>query len=98
MKKSQMLRKAKKVLWDGVSERNGKVPSIYLALACAVGYKHAAPLCNIIIERLEGWPTVGTWLHNKCNISIEQLTPKAVQKHRHQWVDLMIKEFEAKGD
>ena len=98
MKKSKMLRKAKEVLWDGVSENKEKELCICYALVQTVGGKQAEPLCNIIHERLEAYPTLFAWLRYKCNIPLGQLKNEALQKHRHQWVDLMIKEFEAKGD
>ena len=98
MRKSEMLMKCKGFLWDGVSERNGKVDYICFALQYAIGSDNADPLCKIISGRLEGWPSVVTWLRHECKIPKEQLTYAAIQKHRHQWVDLMIKEFEAKGD
>ena len=98
MKKSEMLRKAKRFLWDGVSENTGKTVYICYALGYAVGDKQAQPLCNIIHERLEAYPTLFAWLRYKCNIPWEQLKDKAVQKHRYQWVDMLIEEFEAKGD
>ena len=98
MKKSEMLRKAKGFLWDGVSEKKGKVTCICWALEKTVGDKHSEPLCNIIGARLGMHPTVTAWLYHECNIPIGQLTPKVVQKHRHTWVNVLIQEFEAKGD
>ena len=98
MKKSEMLMKCKKILWDGVSETDVKVTCICWALEKTVGNKHAEPLRNIISERLGVHPTIFSWLLYECNIPVEQLTDEAIQKHRHQWVDLLIKEFEAKGD
>ena len=98
MKKSEMLKEAKKLLWDGVSNIDGKQRYICFALVQTVGGKQAEPLCNIIHERLEEYSSLFTWLRFKCNIPLGQLKNKALQKHRHQWVDLMIEEFEAKGD
>ena len=98
MKKSEMLMKCKELLWDGVSEYKGKIDFICLALLRAVGSSHAEPLRNIISERLEGYFSLRDWLCYECKIPYAQLTDEALQKHRHQWVDLLIKEFEAKGD
>ena len=98
MKKSEMLKEAKKLLWDGVSNIDGKQRYICFALVQTVGGKHSVPLCAIIHERLGGHPTLITWLHYKCNIPEQQLTNEVVQAHRHQWVDMLIEEFEAKGD
>lgn len=56
----------------------------------------------IIMERLDGYSSVEGWLKNMGRIDStnEHLpnTRDAVQKHRHAWLNLLIKEFKAKGD
>ena len=98
MKKSEMLRACKEILWDGGIRRYGKPRFICCALESAVGIKETKELRGIISKRLEGSPTVMVWLNLKRNIPLEQLTEAAVQAHRHAWVDLMIKEFEEIGE
>ena len=98
MKKSEMLREAKKFLWDGVSKRNRKEVYICLALSFNVGFKQTNELRKIIYERIGGFGSIDKWLHDKYNIPKEQFKNEAMQAYRHQWVDMLIEEFEAKGD
>ena len=51
---------------------------------------------HIISSRLEGRTTLKVWLHDKHEIPLDDLTFTSLQKHRHAWLDLLIKEFESK--
>ena len=98
MKKSEMLRACKGFLWDGISKRGEQKYAICYALTEMLGLKQTDELRGIIHKRLKDNTTLFAWLLYECEIPREQLTEAAVQAHRHAWVDLMIKEFEAKGD
>ena len=57
---------------------------------------------RIIRRRLNGFTTLETWLaHRRC-ISpmgrIDDAVCDAIQRHRHDWLDLLIAEFQSKGD
>lgn len=38
------------------------------------------------------------WLQHGANIPYKDLTPDRVQAHRLAWMNLLIKEYKAKGD
>ena len=57
---------------------------------------------NIVEERLGRHDTLEGWLESKGVISRKHVLTDEdrdhIQAHRHAWMDLMIAEFEAKGD
>lgn len=89
---------AKQYLWDGVEEppRN-KSSYICLALknACnkkAISVKVQIACALVISSRLDGAFTMRTWLRAR-GIFAEDMSNALMQKHRHAWIDLLIKEF-----
>ena len=48
---------------------------------------------NIIRERLYPYDELITWLMLSAGIPTEQLTNSNMQKYRHAWLNLLIKEF-----
>jgi hypothetical protein len=59
--------------------------------------------CTHVVEsRLEGTYTLEGWLVDKSCIPDYELcghsTKDRIQAHRHAWLDLLIAEFESKGD
>jgi len=59
--------------------------------------------CTKIVEsRIQGWSTLEGWLESKGCIKSHHLrgstTLDLIQAHRHAWLDLLIAEFESKGD
>lgn len=89
---------AKQYLWDGVEETpRNKSSYICLALRNACKKKEiSTELFNscfsIISNRLNGSLTLKTWLWAR-GIFVEDITNVLMQKHRHAWLDLLIKEF-----
>ena len=101
MKSSEMLRKAKDFLWDGVSPRAGVLNTnvgICYALICAVGRDESPRVHQEIGRRLAPYGYVDNWLHHIAGVPWEQLTPENVQAYRHRWLEHLIKEYESKGD
>ena len=100
MKSSEMLKKAKELLWDGVSPC---VPTnintqIYDALEKAVGWGDSRDMCEEIKRRLCNYFYVTNWLHFVAGVPKEQLTPENVQAYIHRWFEHMIDEYQSKGD
>jgi len=60
--------------------------------------------CTDMIEsRLEGEDTLEGWLQIKGCLpllwgSVDTATRSRIQQHRHAWLDMLIAEFETKGD
>ena len=89
---------AKQYLWDGAEElpRN-KSSYICSALknACnkkAISVKVQIACALIISSRLDGPFTMRSWLRAQ-GILAETMTDALMQKHRHAWLDLLLKEF-----
>lgn len=74
-----------------VAERKGKI-----------GYVDENKITKIIADRLYPYETLTDWLmSNKALEPVFELddeTRNRLQAHRHEWLDMMIAEFEAKGD
>lgn len=102
MKTSELLRKAKTQLWDGVNvyARYDEDQHRYICAAVdSVGRPslRKEKLLSEISDRLWPAPAMGLWLVNQ-GVPEQQLTSERIQAHRHVWVDMLIKEYEAKGD
>ena len=101
MKTSTLLRSAKSILRTGDSWWEGEM-YICLAIEKVGGCSDdAAQLIEEIERRLtvEGRTyTMQSWLGEVVGVPWNRLTVQAVQAHRHAWVDLLIAEYEAKGD
>ena len=99
MKSSEKLRRAKKLLWDGVSPcARGLEGHICLALDKAVGWKKSSGLRLVIMSRLRPYEGVRTWLREVVGVPWDQLTDENVQAYRHRWLDHLINEYQSKGD
>jgi len=95
MKTSELLIRAKKHLSDGISY---KTPYICFAIGRTVAAaRHKDALRKLIMRRLEGEGSLEFWLLSK-GVSRREFTRERVQAHRHAWVDMLIAEFQAKGD
>jgi hypothetical protein len=103
-KSSELLRRAKDYLWDGVSPMNKpNWKSIFICFAIRdaalpkEGYEYSK-LKNEITRRLKPFQMVYTWLHERAKIPGRDLTYKNIQAYRHRWLDALIAEYEVKGD
>ena len=114
MKTSELIAKARKYLWDGEDDRDLDDPKkhksefICFALSNVQRFdlqKTQAPLLKIVCKtkdmieaRLFPWNNMDAWLQHGANIPYKDLTPDRVQAHRLAWMNLLIKEYKAKGD
>lgn len=112
MKSSEIIRKAKKHLSktnDALAYTN-QSPYICDALGSVIcrtfglSYSEHAALKNkvndirsLITERIEYKFSLESWLISK-GVPRQDITPVLMQKHRLQWMDMLISEFESKGD
>ena len=83
---------AKKLLWNGRSSAISKYRYICHAIETATDYNNRLSH-EVIRERLFPYKAAETWLHHKdvpWN-STEDLVK--MQAWRHQWLDMLIKEF-----
>lgn len=104
MKTSTLLRRARRYLWDGNSCLY-QYPLRYRCLCIAVeraAHKGAhyrnIPVCVEIQRRLGGHPTLEKWLLSKDVVLHYKTDEPAIQAHRKQWLNMLIAEYEAKGD
>ena len=110
MKTSEVLKHAKLYLaanhQDSYSECN-KEQFICIAIMVAASHtkritEYDVERCRLMIEsRLAGNDTLEGWLVHKGCLTTDNWThadKDRIQEHRHAWLDMMITEFEAKGD
>jgi hypothetical protein len=111
MKTSEVFKQTKQHLAETCEETGTctrKVKFICTAIAIAAGRsKHVTEAdverCGEIVgSRLEGTYTLEGWLVDKSCIPDYELcdrsTKDRIQAHRHAWLDMLIAEFESKGD
>lgn len=110
MKISELLTEAKKYLWDGKDEKElerlDKSEYICFAILSAARNSpnevenHSTYLrCRRVIEAsLFPHNCVETWLLRSAGIPAKEMTNKRIQAHRLAWMNMLIKEFKAKGD
>jgi hypothetical protein len=110
MKTSRVFKRAKEHLAKDFSEacNTSKKKFICIAIITASAYSKRITdrdieRCTDIVEsRLEEEVTLEDWLESKgCvgNYLMRDLATKdRMQEHRHAWLDLLIAEFESKGD
>jgi hypothetical protein len=114
MKTSEVFKQAKQHLAKDFEEtRNDKEKFICIAITAAAAHceritKEDVERCAEMVEsRLEGAYTLEGWLNDRgcvpeyelCDRTTKDRTTKdRIQAHRHAWLDLLIAEFEAKGD
>jgi hypothetical protein len=111
MKTSEVFKRVKEHLAKDLHEaynRSGKEKFICIAITTAAAHtkritEEDRSRCTAIVEsRLEGTYTMEGWLVDRGCIPEYELCDRAtkdrIQAHRHAWVDMLIAEFEAKGD
>ena len=108
MKTSQVFTHAKNLLAKDWYEPSSKTRYICIAIGAAaedrkrITVKDLVRCASIIESRLEGFCTLEGWLADKgCipNACFQSMaTRDRIQHHRHAWLDLLIAEFQAKGD
>ena len=97
MKTSQVFIRAKNFLSTG-SAVIGKTEYICYAIErtrCSGADKDRAR--DIIMELLDGYLTLGSWLDHKKEIENDRRGPK-MQATRHAWLDHLIEHYESIGD
>ena len=111
MKTSDVFKRTKEQLAMDYSETcNSPTKEKFICIAIITASAYSKRLtgsdierCTDIVEsRLEGECTLESWLESKgCvgNYLIhDRATKDRMQEHRHAWLDLLIAEFESKGD
>jgi hypothetical protein len=113
MKTSEVLKHAKRYLAKSYAGTYNYVHDTYnekficIAIMTAATQTKRIPVkdierCKDMIEsRLEGADTLEGWLNYKGYLptcSLDTDTRNRIQQHRHAWLDLLIAEFESKGD
>lgn len=114
MKTSELLTAAKKYLWDGKNDADledlNQHKTEYICFAItnvrhfeldvteAPIYKLVRKTRDMIEQRLFPCNTMESWLFRETYVPLKDLTPDRVQAHRLAWMNLLIKEFKAKGD
>jgi hypothetical protein len=108
MKTSEVFKRTKQHLakdWASAQTKDR-----FICLAISIAAAHSGRLTNkdvercteIVESRLQGLYTLESWLESRgclnnyflCDLG----TKNRIQEHRHAWLDLLIAEFEAKGD
>lgn len=101
MKTSELIREAKRYLWDGTRSSGLYYKSRYICFAIADVPLAAVSQCNkaqfLISKRLGRFETLEDWLKYN-GVRSREMTTKRVQAHRLAWMELLAQEFEAKGD
>ena len=93
---AQALRAAKRHLWRGQATTHNQEKFIcwaleYVRAKYPIGVSRAK---GVIETRLQNNTVLEEWLQTQ-GVTEEELTDVNVQKHRHAWVNLLIKEFSA---
>jgi hypothetical protein len=102
MKKSEMLKRAKRYLWDGHGKkRPGATAFVCIALINACGTSSEVHDLRDWIDHHLGEDSAGgartarVWLQDTLGRSVG---PSEAQQFRHAWVDSMIAYFESRGE
>ena len=111
MKTSEVFTRAKQHLANDLHEaynHSGKEKFICIAITTAAAHskritKEDVERCTEVVEsRLKGAYTLEGWLNDWGCVPAHELcdrtTKDRIQAHRHAWVDMLIAEFESKGD
>ena len=97
---ARIFRRAMTFLWDGVDIQSLQYTSEYICYAIAWGRREPDQAeykaRKIITQRLNGYSSVGSWLHWYHDIPSSELTAQKLQAHRRAWLEMLIKEFETK--
>ena len=106
MKPSKILRKAKKLMWDGYGEPpdwNGKNQFICNAVVDAVDdWKDADQITNYIESLLDGdsvevWLTKQGYIRADLYLDLPEKIQVQVQSYRQRWMNHLIKQYEEQG-
>jgi len=102
MKHSEILREAKKRLWDGVSRRRVNQASTICFAIILVSREgkdiyRAREIQTQIQEALDEQGYVSQWLNQQVRIPEELLTHRNMQEYRHRWLDELIRIYEEAG-
>jgi hypothetical protein len=111
MKTSEVFKQAKRCLAMDYSETCNtptKEKFICIAVTTAAAYTKRMTVADvkrcegIVKSRMDGEYTLESWLVDRGCIPVKFLNDRnildRIQAHRHAWLDLLIAEFEAKGD
>jgi hypothetical protein len=111
MKTSEVFKRAKEHLAKNIQEtrdHSGKQKFICLAITTAAAHSKRVTdedvkRCDEIIEsRMDRAYTMERWLFWQGCVpdyfALDRTTKDRIQAHRHAWLDLLIAEFESKGD
>jgi hypothetical protein len=111
MKTSNIFKRAKQHLAKDFSEvYTGPWGEKFICIAIMTAAAYSKRITNgevercrkIVESRLEGTETIESWLESKGCINDYSLCDRAtkdrIQAHRHAWLDMLIAEFESKGD
>ena len=110
MKTSEVFTRAKQHLAKDFTEmcNTGKVKFICIAITTAAAYTKRMTVADvkrctkIVASRLEHDYTMEGWLESRGCLNsyflCDRATKDRIQAHRHAWLDLLIAEFESKGD
>jgi hypothetical protein len=112
MKTSEVFKQAKQHLakdYDETCNSPTKEKFICIAINTAAAYTKRMTsgdierCIGIVESRLEYATTLEGWLAKRGCVAhddypISRTTQDRIQEHRHAWVDMLIAEFEAKGD
>jgi hypothetical protein len=111
MKTSEVFTRAKQHLakdYDETCNSPTKEKFICIAITTAAAYTKRMTsvdierCAKIVASRLEHDYTLEGWLESRGCLNsyflCDRATKDRIQAHRHAWVDMLIAEFEAKGD
>lgn len=105
MKTSEVLRLAKKLLWNGKEFRPWDRWTYVCVAVDETGTTYGAPykdrirVKRMISKRLKPFYDVEDWLADRVSpTTIYRASEYKIQQYRHRWVNAMIAEFKAKGD
>jgi hypothetical protein len=95
---AKCFRQAKKHLWNGNPRSYNSGDNnhyIWFAIDSTNVPRSVKKEAKAVIRsRLEGYGTLSCWLVSK-GLDVSDIVPALLQKHRHDWLDLLIKEFES---
>lgn len=111
LKTSNIIRKAKTYLWNGAGDQ-GQHKEEYICFAVTSAIRNgvwgvnaspeaeqrASEIRAMIESRLAPFISLESWLMKVGNVPRSALNSRRLQEHRRQWMDMLIAEFEAKGD
>lgn len=108
MKASEIIRKAKKHLWNGkgrelVDKEEFVCHAIDKVANNSSGdeavYDAACLVKRLIQKQIHPHCTVFLWLYCKCSVPMHEIKDtQRMQAYRLAWMDRLIAEFKAKGD